>query len=456
MNLLKRLIAGTHGSSLHSQLWRSGIGTFTIRIANVILELALVVVLARKLGAHSYGIYAYAYALMRTLAIPAQAGLPTLAVREVAAYVAREEWGMLRGLLLRINQITIVFTAFIVCVAVAAAVSWQSGWGADSVKTFVLAMLLMPFMALGNIRGATLRGLHFIVQGQLPENILRPAFFLALLSASWFCWGGRIGAPMAMGMHAGAAAMAFLIGAVLLFRHLPSQLRDASPCYETRRWLLSAVPLSMIMGMMVINNQAAILILGIFRPASTVGVYGVVSQAALVIALPLTAVNLTVGPHVAKMYAQGDREGMQLVALWSGRLILASAVATGLAVILGGKILLAVAFGAEFVRGYGALTILAIGQMATACTGASMILLNMAKQEVQVAKAFAMAVVLNVAANFTLVPVLGLVGAAVGVSISLFVLNVVLARQVQKQLAINPLPLAFPWMSRKHESGVAR
>jgi O-antigen/teichoic acid export membrane protein len=46
------------------------------------------VLLARMLGAEGYGIYAYAFALVTLLAMPAKAGLPQLVVRETARGVA--------------------------------------------------------------------------------------------------------------------------------------------------------------------------------------------------------------------------------------------------------------------------------------------------------------------------------------------------------------------------------
>ncbi len=429
------------GDGLQGQLLRGGVGSLIVRVANLGLEMCVAIVLARLMRAEGYGVYAYAYALMRTLAIPAQAGLPTLAVREVAAYMATSSWSLLRGLLRRMNQVALLFSLGIATLGGSVALFWRGPGTSMQMATFAWALVLLPLMALGNIRGAVLRGLHLVVQGQLPENVLRPAFFLLLVGGFLLAKGTVALTPeTGMALHAGGAAIAFAIGAWILVKHLPRQALEAAPAYDTRRWVLSAIPLSMIMGMMVINNQAAILILGMFAPASDVGIYGAVSQVALVATVPLTVVNLAVGPHISRLYAQGDAAGMQRVASWSAWVILMAGISLAAVLAIGGKWILGTAFGPEFMRGYGALVILCLGQGFSALLGASMIVLNMTRNEKQVAIAFIVAVVSNVSLNFALAPGFGLVGAAIAVACSLVLLNCLLAWQVRRKVGINPLP----------------
>src|SRR3546814_19050383 len=81
----------------NSALIRAGAGSFFVRIGYMGLELLTTFALARFLGASGFGIYSFAFAVTRMAALPAQAGLPTLAVREVAQYQARGEYSFLRG-----------------------------------------------------------------------------------------------------------------------------------------------------------------------------------------------------------------------------------------------------------------------------------------------------------------------------------------------------------------------
>lgn len=92
------------GDSLKAQLIRGTLGSAGIQAANRILALTLGIVLARALGVTGYGVYAYALAIMSLLMVIAEAGVPTLLMREVAASHGRAEWSLLRGALRRGGQ----------------------------------------------------------------------------------------------------------------------------------------------------------------------------------------------------------------------------------------------------------------------------------------------------------------------------------------------------------------
>jgi O-antigen/teichoic acid export membrane protein len=112
-------------------------------------------------------------------------------------------------------------------------------------------------------------------------------------------------------------------------------------------------------------------------------------------------------------------------------------VAGGSLILVGPK-LLELGFGTEFSRGYIALAILCVGQCLSAFMGASMIVLNMTRNERQVAHAFLLSMLANVLGNLLVTPKYGLVGAATSVAISVILLNGMLALQVRRHLRLNP------------------
>jgi len=60
------------------ELVRNGIGSLILKFTFVLLSFGLTVTLARLLGVDGYGVYAYVFALVSLLAIPAEFGLPNL------------------------------------------------------------------------------------------------------------------------------------------------------------------------------------------------------------------------------------------------------------------------------------------------------------------------------------------------------------------------------------------
>ena len=68
---------------------------------------------APGLGADGYGVYAYVFALLTLLLVPAELGMPVLLVREIAATESRQDWPHLRGIFLRAIQIVLVVATFL-------------------------------------------------------------------------------------------------------------------------------------------------------------------------------------------------------------------------------------------------------------------------------------------------------------------------------------------------------
>src|SRR5690606_27924932 len=137
---------------------------------------------------------------------------------------ALAHWAEMKGVWLWSGSAIIVVSLVIYVIALL--VEWQffngimSG-GASAAFFFGLFMSLL--VAMGNVRGAALRGLGFIVRGQLPEGLIRPFLFcvfiiiVAMLSR-------KLTPTSAMALHLVAAAVAFVVGAFLLVKVKPKEL----------------------------------------------------------------------------------------------------------------------------------------------------------------------------------------------------------------------------------------
>lgn len=406
-----------------------------LKVAFVGLSLAVTVLLARILGPESYGVYAFAFAVVMLLAIPVQAGLPTLLVREVARYEESGSRALMRGLVRRANQAVAGLALAIGLAAAAVSVLFGDRLSAEQARTFAWALALLPLIGLGNVRGAVLRGLRRVVQGQLPEQIVRPGLFVAALGA-FLVLGRELTSSLAMALHAGAALLAFLVGALLLIRALPGEVRRARPAYRTRSWLGSLMPLTLLSGIQLVNSQADIVLLGVLASPEDVGVYRVATQAALLVIFALTAVNLVLAPHLARAYSARDRAELQNLATWSARIVLVTALPVAVALIAFGRPILSLVFGDAYTAGAGALAILCIGQLTNAAAGSVGLILNMTGHEQDTVRGVALAAVINVVLNVALIPPFGIEGAAVATAVSLATWNVVLFRKVRGRVGI--------------------
>lgn len=397
--------------------------------------------LARFLGPEAFGVYSYALALSTLLSVPSQFGLPTLLIRETAQGMQAGRHGSVRGAWIWAGRFSLLSSLAIGAVSVA--VMWYVGDRVSQVhfRTIGCALLLIPFIAAGNLAGAALRGLHRVVEGQLPELVLRPGFLTLMVPLVAVLLPGTLTAPSAMALNVVAAAMAFAVGAALLNRHTPTLVRSADPQFMSRAWLRSTLPLGFAQQMQVVNRQASVLILGVFAGDAEVGIYRVAAQVSLLAAFGLQAVNNVVAPRFAKLFAQDDMRAFQRLATLTALASSAFNLVVSAGFIVFGRPFLTAFFGPAYVEAYPVMVILLIGQATNSAAGAVATLLNMTGNERLTTLAVAVAVMANVLLNFLLAPRLGMIGAATATAASLALWNLILWVAVRRRLGINSFAL---------------
>lgn len=442
-SLLERYGCLARRLGLTSQIARDGLWSFVLKVVSTTLSFLVAVVLARVLGAEGYGIYAYTLALVTLLALPAQAGLPNLVLRETARGMAQGRPDMVQGVWRWAAWATALLSVVLVVLAAIGLLLWRGGRMELREWTLAWALALVPLVALGNLRGAALRGLGRIVAGQLPEFLIRPGLFLVLVLGFSVAGEGHLSAPAVMALHVVAAAIAFAVGGWLLWQHMPPTVRQSRPQFGGRAWLASTIPLALIAAMQTVNNQADILILGLFRPDEQVGVYRVAVQAATLASFGLQAVNTVVAPRFARLYAKGDLERLQRLATASAQVVLGFNLAVTAFFIVFGKLVLRLVFGPDFLASYIPLLILLVGQFVNSAMGSVGFLLNMTGHERDTARGMAIAAIGNVTLNLFLVPRFGTTGAALATAITLIFWNILLWRSVRKRLGINSMAISF-------------
>lgn len=425
-------------SEYRTDLLRSTIGSLGVKSAATLLAMVLGALLARSLGAIGYGTYAFVLSIVTLMAVPTQLGIPTLVVRETAKAQVNAQWGMMRGLwhwaTITVGRISVALAV----VAIVGGVMFSNLLDANQLATFAWGVGLIPLIALGNLRGAALRGLRRVVLGQLPEFILRPALLSILIPTAILLLGSpRLTSSQAMGLHVVAAAFGFAVGALLLVRSRPPELRaEPLPEYRTRKWFAAAIPLALVSAMQLSNQNTVIILLGLIRGTKEVGIYKALVTATSVVPFGLQAVTLAVSPYFARLHTQGDKRRMQRLVTLTARGILLSAVPVVLALVVWGEQILAKAFGEEYASGRTALTILALGQLVNAGMGNVGTLLNMTGHEQETARALTISAVINVSLNLVLIPRWGINGAALSSALTLTVWNLVMWRAVHRLLGI--------------------
>lgn len=418
---------------------RGFVGAFALRTVGAGMSLLATVVLARALGIAGFGIYSYALALVSLLSVPAQFGTGTVLTRFCASYESTEQYGRLKGLLRWANTVVLRSSLLFGAGAAVVLALFPGLLPEGDHRAVWLALMLLPLVSLGDLRAASLTGLHQYWKGQVPEMIVRPGGVLLMVGAVWLLRPDASFTPAeTMTYYLCATLAAFSVGAWWLWRSLPAAVHDAEPETEIPVWRRAGQVLTITRGGAVILSRIDMIFLGALAGSAAAGVYRAASALASLIAFGLLAVNVVAAPNFSRLSAEADRGELVRTLALATKLALACALPIIAVMIVFGRDIITAVYGKEFVGAYVPLVILAVGQFVNAATGPVGPLLAMTGQEKWNMVSALTAVVVSVPAYFVLVPPYGAIGAASASTLGLVVLYGILTARAWYWLRLPP------------------
>lgn len=402
---------------------------FMLRVSGAGLGFLSNIILAHALGARGAGIYYLALTVTGIATLVGTAGLDHALLRFVAASAAHDDWGRVAGAY-RKGVLYATGASAVVTLSIVATAPWIAGTVfSDPELTEPLRLMafgILP-MALINLHAEALKGLRRIRDATLIQGFglsLIGVPSLALLGNAF----GVIGAVTAYVL----SALTVLSIAVVMWRRAGPRPGNGSPgSFDTRLLLTTSSPLFWLaltnLGMAMTDT----IMLGIWTDSESVGIYGVAARTAMLTSFILIAVNSVSAPKFAALHAQGNGQDLSRLASNSARLTTLLSLPVLLIFLIFPEQVLWV-FGPEFMAGAAVLSILAAGQFVNAATGSVGYLLIMTGNERLERSLAAGFFLINIALNLVLIPLLGMVGAAISTALSLGSRNLVayvLARQ---------------------------
>jgi len=428
----KRQGAGTDRKqeSLGRQIFRKLRASAGINILGQLLLLVSGVVLARALGKHGYGEYSFIMSVIALVGLPTKAGLPVLTVREIAQYRMAEDWGSIRGLLQAAGAFVLSYS--VVAAAIMAAVVW---WADGPIKEYAWAALLLPIVAVAGVRSATLRGLKLVILGQIPEVIVRPTL-IVIGALAWSWLGESLSLLSAIQVTNVAALASFVAGLIFLWYAMPVEVRSASAHFWWRDWSKSLLPLSVFSGLRIFDAQLSLIIVGLVGSKEEVGLYKVALSGAALVSFGLGIANGVLAPYYATLLKSGDTKRIERIARRTSDVLVAVSITPALMLWIVGGSILSVTFGEEYRGAWLPMGILVVGQLVNVAAGSVGLLLNMGKYEDDALRSVAIATLVKFVVMAGMVPWFGIVGAAVGETLSMITWNVLMAIYVRRRIGI--------------------
>jgi len=299
-----------------------------------------------------------------------------------------------------------------------------------------MALSAVP-VALFTLHGQVLLGIGQVRDGIAVLSLWGPLFSLVGI----FVLAPSRGVEGAIWAYDAAAVLTLGIG-VWRWRKATPQLAKVKAKFRTSELLRSSGPLFWVTVFQMVIVWIPTLLLGTWGSSADVGVFAAASRTVLLTSFILFAVNSITSPKFSMLHKQGDLAALERVAKDSTKLI----------VLVSGPILLVfwllpehiiTVFGAQFASGATVLSILAIGQFVNMVTGPAGNLLMMCGHERLVRNNIGLCAIICVLLNVSLIPTMGLTGAAIAGAATLAIENLLMAWAAWWKLKILTIPMSI-------------
>ncbi|AGB02449.1 membrane protein involved in the export of O-antigen and teichoic acid [Methanoregula formicica SMSP] len=207
-------------------------------------------------------------------------------------------------------------------------------------------------------------------------------------------------------------------------------------------WIYSALRDTTFFGFYIVlgdsvsflNTQMSIILMGYFLSPSDVGIYAVAAILAQILVLIPGAIQTVTNPVIASLYGKGDIEGVRRVFYSTLKKSFLLTAGSAIVIAVFGPYVIILLFGDIFLASYIPLLILLSGY----AIGASFAAVGTTLSSIgKVQVSFYVGVVglvINIIINLLLIPIFGIVGAAMATSATIIIIFLILIRIINKCL----------------------
>ena len=431
-------------------LWRASDGydqarsmsliAFAIRIISAGIAFLAQIFLARMMGPFEYGIFVFVWVMAVIAGNLSCLGFHTAIIRFLPQYQASGHVEEIRGLTVATRLVSFVIASAVALVGIAALYLF-----ADQVATYYLVPLtlgaiLLPMIALGDAMDGTARANSWVTQALAPTYLVRPVLI-------------PVGMVVAILLGFDATAETGMIAAIIatyltttgqllmLGRRLHNRFESGHRNYHLVHWGKVALPIFLIEGFYFLLTNSDVVMVGLFLQPEDVATYFAAAKSMALVHFVYFAVKAGMTPRFSQLVARSETAELSRFAAMAARWTFVPSLVVGAVVLMLGPFFLSL-FGPGYSAGYTVMLILFAGIAAKALVGPGEALLTMAGQQKICALVYLAVLLVNVAGNIVLIPLLGINGAATATMLAMLAEALLLYAIIRARLGISMFVLS--------------
>ncbi len=411
------------------------IGTsVAIKVTATILAFILNISLARILGVSDFGLYSYTISVLLILALIGTLGLDKSAIKYLPCYLESNEhnkyinfksyaYKYLLTTSLTISTLLLIYNSTLEGIYYESAYFWCA--------------LLLPLVCLTSLQSATLRAHNKLGLAQIPQDIFRPLFIIFVITSTYYIF--RLDITFTFALCALFVAQIFQNG-IYYF----SVNRIENECnmlfeqkYLEKSWFISAASITAISATNFILYQSDIILINLLIGNYETGLYSSAVKLTLLIGFFLGAIELVAAPLIARYSNENNHQELQKLTKRFSIYIAAGSIPICLLFIIAPELILQI-FGAEYRAAANVLIVLSIAKLIHALSGVAGYLLIMSGLDKYLLKIQIANSILNITLNIILLPLIGIIGAAISTLICTILQSACTIYFCIKKTGINP------------------
>jgi O-antigen/teichoic acid export membrane protein len=378
-------------------------------------------VIGRLLGPELYGLVTLAFVSTTVVSTIGSLGLSGGIARHVSLFLARKEYTKVKGAIVSSLHLCILTSLIL-----GGVLFLNSGWIATALfhdarmTTLIKIMCIaVPLITMRMILVGAIRGFQNMKYYVLPVYIVEPISRTVLIVIIVLILGyGVLGAISAYLL---ATFLAF-ITACYLFNKLYHLVRQMKFMPMYRELLSYSWPLIFTSLSWLLISWTDVLMLGVFRTSTEVGFYNAALPTARILGVVSTAFTLVFLPVLSELHAKEERRKMSNLYIGVTKWMFMLLLPLVLLMVFFPTTVLYILFGSLYTKASIVLSILASGLVINYLfTTTPACVLSTIGRTKFIGLAQGIAAVLNICLNYYLVPIYGIIGAAIATGISLVV-----------------------------------
>ncbi len=414
--------------------------TFIGRIVGRGLRYLHIIIVAKILNLESLGLYVLGLTIIQIAGVLGRLGLESGVLRYVSVFSGAGDKQRVKGIIIQalkysfIASIIVSFGLFFTAEMLSVKVFHKPGLE-SVIKTL---SVFLPFLSLALVALSVTQGFQIMKYSVYGQYLFWPVTDIALVVTFAFFGLKLSGVVISHGISIFFMCLLSLYFVDRVF----SGISRIKAINETSLLFSFSLPLLMISFLSFIIMWTDTLMIGYFLPAEKVGLYAIAIKTSLLVGMILNSFNSIFSPAIADLYHKKEQYKLACLYKTVTKWVFTITIMAFLIIVLLSKEIMGV-FGKEFVAGWSCLIILAIGQLANGVSGPSGSVITMSGRQILMLYNTMGIFLVNMVLNYILIPIYGILGAAVASAISITLFNVIMLVEVYILHGIHPYSVRF-------------